>query len=96
MNTDDIKRAANDYADSKLPGFHFSMDELRKMGLYDWSDIEDAFESGANWAKKELIENICKWLKENAGSYIRDTYYSDEHPYIDEKMIQDIMNEMKK
>ena len=31
MNTDDIKHAANDYADSKLPGFRYPMDELRKM-----------------------------------------------------------------
>lgn len=32
-----------------------------------------AFEEGAKWADKTMIENVCEWLKMNMGDYDIDT-----------------------
>lgn len=33
-------------------------------------DIKDAFEEGAEWADKTMIEKACDWIKANMPNYI--------------------------
>lgn len=44
-----IEKASTDYADSKLPQFPYFKHTIRKMCIYDWSDIAEAFEAGVRW-----------------------------------------------
>ena len=54
-NEEKINNASMVYADSKLKG-EYSKNEERKLTSYDWCDLADAFEEGANW----VIKNILK------------------------------------
>ena len=61
----------------------YSSIEENFMEFYDcgdvWDDsdyIQKAFEEGAKWADKTMIEKVCKWLKDNLANriYDRDCY----------------------
>ena len=41
-------------------------------------DIADAFEKGAYWADKTMIEKACEWLKLNAEDYVVTCYDKGE------------------
>lgn len=73
-------------------------------GLYSQSDIEWAFEEGALWAdshpSNELLDNICKWLKENIDLYIGrelGDYNMQYYGTIDkETLLDDFLREFSK
>ena len=44
----------------------------RGSGNYSTSmDIKNAFQEGAKWADKTMIEKACEWLKENIDIYAK-------------------------
>ena len=49
------------------------------LGRYLTSDdIADAFEEGAEWADKTMIDKACEWLKRNAEDYVVTCYDKGE------------------
>lgn len=42
--------------------------------------VSDAFESGAEWEHKRLVEKACEWLRESTHFYVSDfTGELDDH-----------------
>ena len=60
--------AAIDYCRKELP--HYDGEAL--------GEITDAFEAGAEWEHKRLVEKACEWLKEN----LSEGYDPDNYPMI--------------
>lgn len=54
--------AAIDYCRKELP--HYDGEAL--------GEITDAFEAGAEWEHKRLVERACWWLRETAHFYVSD------------------------
>ena len=54
-------------------------------------DVADAFEKGAYWADKTMIEKACEWLEQNAVKYESGTRMG----YIPFNMIEDMINDFK-
>ena len=42
-----------------------------------------------------LIEEVCKWLKDNASNYVIEHLFSCEVDFEEDKMIEDLENYMK-
>ena len=55
--------AAIDYCHKELP--HYDGEAL--------GEITDAFEAGAEWEHKRLVEKACEWLLDNAHLYVYAT-----------------------
>lgn len=60
--------AAIDYCRKEHP--HYDGEAL--------GEITDAFEAGAEWEHKKLVEKACEWLKEN----LSEGYDPDNYPMI--------------
>lgn len=60
--------AAIDYCRKELP--HYDGEAL--------GEITDAFEAGAEWEHKRLVEKACGWLKEN----LSEGYDPDNYPMV--------------
>ena len=43
--------------------------KLSTFGDFDYIDIKGAFEEGAEWADKTMIEKACKWLEQHQEDY---------------------------
>lgn len=58
--SEEIKQRAEEYRQPyRDGGYHLSS-----------KDVMDAFEEGAEWADKTIIEKACKWLFENVYDYL--------------------------
>ena len=57
------------------------------------NDIADAFEEGAEWADKTMIEKACDWLKENIWVYIN--YESCSGEELENDVIEDFRKAME-
>ena len=47
--------------------------EREQCGVKDpilLDEVDEAFYLGAEWADKTMLKKACKWLEENAGSYL--------------------------
>lgn len=55
--------AAIDYCRKELP--HFEGEAF--------AEVADAFEAGAEWEHKRLVEKACEWLLDNAHLYVYAT-----------------------
>ena len=56
-------------------------------------DVRDAFEEGAEWADKTMIEKACEWLKENIWVYINYEGCSGEE--LENDVIEDFRKAME-
>lgn len=60
----------------------------------DWEiaeDVQDAFEQGALWADRTMIDKACEWLKDYAHMFVSETtgdLYEDD-------LINDFRKDMK-
>lgn len=80
--------AAIDYCRKEYP--HYDGEAL--------GEITDAFEAGAEWEHKRLVEKACEWLKENVSKYsyvikVEDTEYRKVH--FTDSLIEDFRKAMK-
>ena len=55
-------------------------------------DVADAFEKGAYWADKTMIEKACEWLDQNVVKYESGTRMG----YIPFSFIEDMINDFRK
>ena len=55
-----IAVAFNDYRDAL---------KLSTFGDFEYIDIQEAFEEGAEWADETMIEKACKWLEQHQEDY---------------------------
>ena len=70
---EEIAVAFNDYRDAL---------KLSTFGDFEYIDIQEAFEEGAKWADKTMIEKACKWIEQHQEDYNmynawRGDYYVD-------------------
>lgn len=55
-------------------------------------DVADAFEEGAEWADKTMIEKACDWLDQNVEKYESVTKMG----YMPFSLIEDMINDFRK
>ena len=55
-------------------------------------DVADAFEGGAEWADKTMIEKACDWLDQNVEKYESVTKMG----YMPFCLIEDMINDFRK
>ena len=66
---EEIAEAFNDYRNAL---------KLSTFGDFEYIDIQEAFEEGAKWADKTMIEKACKWLEQHQEDYnMYDTWKGD-------------------
>ena len=46
-------------------GYKMTRAALEYIEKHEFADAMDAFEAGAEWADKTMIEKACEWLKEH-------------------------------
>lgn len=59
---EEIEKASKEYRESR-----------EECGVKDpilLDEVDDAHFMGAIWADKTMLDKACKWLEENAGSYL--------------------------
>ena len=60
----------------------------REVAFADWYNKNGkgtpTFSDAIEWARKEVIDDVCKWLKENAWSF---AHAFDGEPYYDTEMM---------
>lgn len=74
--------AAIDYCRKEHP--HYDGETL--------GEITDAFETGAEWEHKRLIDKACEWLSKNKDNYIIDI---EGETIVSEEIINDFKQAMK-
>lgn len=77
-----LTSAAIDYCRKELP--HYDGEAL--------GEITDAFEAGAEWEYKRLIEKACEWLLTNKDNYIIDI---EGETIVSEEIINDFKQAME-
>lgn len=60
--------------------------------ISDSRNVVDAFEAGAEWAQKFMIERACEWLSGNKDNYIIDI---EGETIVDATIIEDFRKAMK-
>ena len=55
----------------------------------------DAFEAGAEWEHKRLIEMACDWLVMNASDYVVSTTGDDDDCVVSLDMVEDFRKAME-
>lgn len=60
---EEIKYASKDYVNYLLDKQEYHNEN------YTEDDIRQAFEEGAKWADKTMIEKACKWLEQHQEDY---------------------------
>lgn len=78
------KQAAWEYY-LNLDSHHF--EEKQHNNIYT-----DAFEAGAEWEHKRLIEMACEWLSNNKDNYIIDI---EGETLVDDQIIKDFRKAME-
>ena len=59
--------------------------KLSTFGDFEYIDIQEAFEEGAKWANKTMIEKACKWLEQHQEDY--DMYDAWRGDYVNFKSL---------
>ena len=60
-----IAKKSIEYADSKLDeSSTISIHEQKKMECFDWADLADAFEAGAEWYRNQLRKDLEDGIRE--------------------------------
>ena len=47
--------------------------EQERLGEIEGDDVVNAFEAGAEWAQKFIVDRACEWLLNNAHLYVYAT-----------------------
>ena len=63
MTREEVKYASKDYVNYLLDKQEYHNEN------YTEDDIRQAFEKGAKWADKTMIEKACKWLEQHQEDY---------------------------
>lgn len=72
IREEEIKYASKDYVNYLLDKQEYHNEN------YTEDDIRQAFEEGAKWADKTMIEKACKWLEQHQEDYnVYDAWRGD-------------------
>lgn len=58
--------------------------------------VTDAFEAGAEWGHKRLVEKACEWLVMNASNYAISTTGDDDDCVVSLDMVENFKKAMEK
>lgn len=61
--------------------------------ISDSRNVVDAFEAGAEWAQKFMIEKACEWVSNNKDNYIIDI---EGETIVDDAIIKDLLKALEK
>lgn len=88
IREEEIKYASKDYVNFLLDKQEYHNEN------YTEDDIRQAFEEGAKWADKTMLEKACKWLEQHQEDY--NTYDAWRGDYINfTSLITDFRKAMK-
>ena len=63
MTREDIEKCFSYHA--AVAALEYYEQKYLQPRISDSVDVVDAFEDGAEWGRKKLIENACEWLRNN-------------------------------
>lgn len=87
MTREDIEKCMSYHAAGEA--LEYYKQEYLQPRKIDSRDIVDAFEAGAYWAHKFMIERACEWLKSNIGNP------KDMHPVLVNHLIENFRKAME-